>query len=255
MTFGPDGNLYVIDSFHNAVLRYNGAAGQPMPSPGSVNAVFVPAGSGGLSGAGFLTFGPDGNLYVASFNNSQILRYYGATGIFKDVFVPGASGGLTFGPDANLYVASYHEHAVSRYNGVSGQPMPSPSGTGAFFVSAGSGGLSGPSKVAFGPDGNLYVTDWDSFAVLRYDGTTGQPLPTSGNAGAVFVTAGSGGLNQPESLGFGPDGKLYVASYSNHVVLRYSGTTGTFMDTFASTQGLGIAVTPIDLAFSMFSCR
>ena len=38
-----------------------------------------------------MTFGPDGSLYVASYNNDQILRYDGSTG---EVFVAAGSGGL-----------------------------------------------------------------------------------------------------------------------------------------------------------------
>lgn len=49
---------------------------------------------GGLDGPVGLLFGLDGNLYVGSFNNHQILRYNGVTGALIDVFVPPASGGL-----------------------------------------------------------------------------------------------------------------------------------------------------------------
>ena len=41
-----------------------------------------------------LTFGPDGNLYVTSSLNDQVLRYDGSTGAFLDAFVPSGSGGL-----------------------------------------------------------------------------------------------------------------------------------------------------------------
>src|SRR6516164_4856383 len=40
------------------------------------------------------------------------------------------------------------------------------------FIAAGSGGLSSPSALTLGPDGNLYVAE-NGGAVLRYNGTTG----------------------------------------------------------------------------------
>ena len=51
LTFGPDGNLYVISSVGSGVLRYNGSTGQFLD-------VFVSV--GGLDSLSGLTFGPDG---------------------------------------------------------------------------------------------------------------------------------------------------------------------------------------------------
>ena len=54
--------------------------------------------SGGLSAAHGLRFGPDGNLYVASFGTNQVLRFDGQSGLFTDVFV--AAGNGLSGPTA-----------------------------------------------------------------------------------------------------------------------------------------------------------
>ncbi len=95
-----------------------------------------------------LVFGPDGNLYVISNDNDQVIRYNGETGEFIDAFVSEGSGGLNapiglaFGTDGNLYVSSLNTDEVLRYNGT----------TGAFidvFVKAGSGGLNGPAFLIF----------------------------------------------------------------------------------------------------------
>src|SRR5262249_58943097 len=88
-----------------------------------------------------------------------------------------------------------------------------------------------------GPDGNLYVTDHDTESVLRYDGTTGAPLPSPGNPGAVFVPSGSGGLSDPIGLAFGPDGNLYVAGGNNDAILKYDKTTGAYLGRFAESGG------------------
>ncbi len=54
-----------------------------------------------------LTFGPDGHLYVSSYETDSVLRYNGTTGAFIDEFVAAGSGGLksptglTFGPLGN----------------------------------------------------------------------------------------------------------------------------------------------------------
>jgi hypothetical protein len=118
--------------------------------------------------------------------------------------------------------------------------------TGAFlnvFVAAGSGGLRTPTGLGFGPDGQLYVINFDSAGageILRYDGTTGAFLN-------VFVAAGSGGLSGPRALGFGPDGQLYVGGAGTNPILRYDGTTGAFLNVFVAA-GSGL-VGPLGLVF------
>ncbi len=148
-----------------------------------------------------LAFGPDQNLYVSCRGTGDIRRYNGITGAFMGVFVPSGSGslfvpaGMTFGPDANLYVADNRIGRVLRYNGMTGAPMPAPGRTGAIFSGGDEAG--GPTDVAFGPDGNLYVTIHGDSSVLRYDGQTGNLIDE-------FVPPGGDDLSGPNYLIFTP---------------------------------------------------
>jgi len=65
---------------------------------------------------------------------------------------------------------------------------------------------------------------------------------------ADFVSSGSGGMNNPTGLEFGPDGNLYVGSWGTDEVLRYDGTTGSFIDAFVSS-GSGGMNNPTGLEF------
>jgi sugar lactone lactonase YvrE len=92
LAFGPDNNLFVVSSisggpFDQDVLRFNGVSGAPLPAPGQTGAIFVAGGSGGLTGAINVAFGPDNNLYVNSLYSNALLRYNGTTGAFIDTFV------------------------------------------------------------------------------------------------------------------------------------------------------------------------
>jgi hypothetical protein len=192
LVFGPDGNLYV--SSENAqgaatvsgeILRYNGKTGAFLGT-------YVPSGSGGLDIPFGMTFGIDGNLYVASSRGQSILRYQGPSGnnpgAFIDTFVPPGSGGLLnpggliFGPDGkgdgrqDLYVSSSAfwiggvspaNSSVIRYDGTTGAFVDT-------FVSAGSGGLTLPAGLTF--------TETDP-TTLNYDGTTTKAI-----AGAAVST-------------------------------------------------------------------
>ncbi|MGK7902664.1 MAG: hypothetical protein AB4352_14865 [Hormoscilla sp.] len=78
---------------------------------------------------------------------------------------------------------------------------------------------------------DLLVSSFGSDEVLRYDATTGFFID-------AFVPAGSGGLDNPTGMTFGPDGNLYISSWNTDQVLRYDGTTGAFIDIFADGNGL-----------------
>jgi hypothetical protein len=165
--FGPDGNLYVGDFGSHSIRRYNGRTGAFIDE-------FVAAGQLGTGAADpqLFVFGPDGNLYVALPGSNVVRRFDGRSGTLINDFVIGTADrpvgpSLTFGPVGDLYVTS--GNGVNRYDGE----------TGAFievFVSQGSGGLSVPVGLRFGPDENLYVasaTTTGDGSVLRYDGETG----------------------------------------------------------------------------------
>src|SRR6185436_11963007 len=71
--------------------------------------------------------------------------------------------------------------------------------------------------VAFGPDGDLYVSNYDSCVsgpsgctgskgeIVRFDGLTGAFID-------VFVASGEGGLVWPYKIVFGHAGELFVAN-------------------------------------------
>jgi hypothetical protein len=135
------------------------------------------------------------------------------------------------------------------------------------FVTSESGGMIGPAGLTFGPDGNLYVANWESCNVTRFQGPTGPapgaPMPSAGNSGAVFIP-GDGGSPWPGQgrcveggVIFGPDGNLYVTytdwtgQYKgNHgTVRRFDGVTGAFIDDFVP-PGSGGLENPLFLTFT-----
>lgn len=181
LAFGPDGNLYVAnfgsggDSY---ITRYDSNGNPVDVTP------FVPSGPN-LEDPEGIAFGPNGNLYVTDAND-QIDQVVLPSGAFSIITTPsgGCPGtpftnpsGLTFGPNGNLYVADegfgcadasvpggFADYGVYEYD-TSGDLLEA-------FVAPNT--LSTPVAMAFGPDGNLYVTD--SGGLETIDGTTGDEL-------------------------------------------------------------------------------
>lgn len=194
MDRGPDEMVYVASEEANRVLRFD-------PHTGAFLGRFVwddpdtPVDeTGGLQGPGAVLFGPDGLLYVSSFDGDAVLRYDGRTGVFVDEFVAERAGGLdgpdagmAFGPGGDLFVPGFYSNAVHRYDGVTGEFVER-------FTPA-DGSLRGARTVVFrGP--HMVVSAERSNAVRRYDAATGAYVDTPwpavpGPAGLVFLADGA----------------------------------------------------------------
>ena len=277
ITVGPDGNVYVSDPNQNIIFRYDGSTGAPLPAAGQNGAVFVTAGSGGLTNARGITFGSDGNLYVSSGDTDQVLEYQGpagsSPGAFLKVFVSitnaSGPGPLLFGPDGNLYV-SLQDGAipgftppdggaygsVNRYDGATGAPI----GTGV-FVPLGTAGLAQPRQFVFDPQGtNMYVVESGNHAggvpmaqVYRFQG------PNAQNPGAyveTYITAGQSGISIPVGLARDAAGNLYVSDRDTANLTRFgpssqaaftvtldSASTNQVSVNYATANGTGVAGT------------
>lgn len=247
LTVGPDGDVYVNSVGNNQVLRYDGTSGQFLGTFGDA----TNEASGLLYPTG-ITFGPDNNLYVSSGATSQVLRYDGSTGQFLGEAAFRNNGfpnntvdplppppdftDVEFGPDGNMYVISLRDDP-------DGNPE---NGTGTIRVYGGPNsnnfgeflGLFGEANTryglfAFGPDGNLYVSDFDpSLPISVFAG------PNSDNPGqslglfadlldevrANYEGEVEGG--RIAGIKFGRDGNLYVGVVGFDPVIGGSLTSG-----------------------------
>ena len=104
------------------------------------------------------------------------------------------------------------------------------------FVPPGVGGLHGPTGMAYGPDGNLYVANASNGAnnIVEFNGLTGAPMGT-------FVS----GLNGPTGLRYDSfDGNFYATNFGNfggNTVSKIS-TSGTLLGNFGSGHALPTSI-------------
>lgn len=130
-----------------------------------------------------------------------------------------------------------------------------------------SGTLSGmPPNVMYIPNDNFNGSDTFTFVISddMEDSVPANDAPVAANdaysvaedttlavpigLGDTFA-AGSGGLDGPAGLIFGPDGDLYVSSRFTDAILRYDGTTGEFLEAFVP-PGSGGLDSPTGLVFT-----
>jgi outer membrane protein assembly factor BamB len=111
------------------------------------------------------------------------------------------------------------------------------------FTTPGSGGLRAPDDLTFGPDGNLYVSSGGNNSLGLFDPLYPQDsavLRFSPTGEFLGVAASGNGLTRPYGTAFSPDGNLYVSSFRTNQILRFNGTTGEFLDVFASDNNNGL---------------
>ena len=249
---GPDGALYVADTWNNCVRRIDlatrvvtrvagtgakGYAGDSGPAREAVfDSVFNIAFRGKL-------------LYVADLGNRRVRVVDLASGLVRTVAGNGSKGVPKDGGDAvseplvdpraialdargNLYICERSGHAL-RMVDVSGK-IRTVVGTGERGYS-GDGGkalaarLDGPKHIFVEPSGDVLISDTENHAIRRYspaDGTI-RHVAGTGIAGAAGVPgpAAASELNRPHGAQVHPtSGEIYVSDSANNRVIRIGRT-------------------------------
>lgn len=103
--------------------------------------------------------------------------------------------------------------------------------------------LHDPFGIARGPDGALYVCEFNGHVIRRID-DKGLITTIAGNGTPGY--SGDGGpavkaqLNKPHEIRFGPDGALYISDMSTHTIRRVDMQSGV-ISTFAGTGKPGFS--------------
>src|SRR5262245_28544438 len=235
VVIGLDGNLLVSDGQTNQVKRYDSATGAFIDVFASTN----------LAGPMGMTI-HQGVLYVTNSNPPQgVQRFDAATGVNTGNFVSSLANpsprDVKVNPANNrLYVLYYNAATVETFDltTMASLGLLMPAGN-----PIGSGGLYTPSAMAFGPDGNLYIsggTFGGNLGVRRYNPTTGAFIDFFANTGSDLYV--------PFGIAFGADNNLYVATQNNANVMRFNYPSGAFMDFFVPDGGGGLTA-PFHLTF------
>lgn len=187
------GNLYIADTMNHRVRKVDAATGVISTIAGTGQRRY--SGDGGLATKAALNepvalaVDDRGNLYIADQSNNRVRRVDLNTGLITTVAGTGEMG-------------------------YTGDGMPA--------VAA---GLSGPSGLAIGPDGDLYIADTFSGRIRRVELTTGLISTVAGDGGEYRFSGRaeelSTSLSRPHAIAMDRDGNLFVTDSDSHLIRRW----------------------------------
>jgi len=254
VAIGADGSIYIADTVNSRVRRV-GPDGIITTVAGGGSPVYPSIGDGGpatqaqLYQPGGVAIAADGSIYIADTYNSRVRRV-GPDGIITTVAGNGSNGfggdgglatkaqlyypfGVAIGVDGSIYIADSYNSRVRRV-GPDGIITTVAGGGSPVYPSIGDGGpatqarLYGPTGIAIGVDGSIYIADTSNYRVRRV-GPDGIITTVAGTGRWGFSGDGSPAtqaeVHSPRGVTLGADGSIYIADTSNFRIRRV-GTDG-----------------------------
>jgi DNA-binding beta-propeller fold protein YncE len=274
MAIGPDGALYFAEYGTHRVRRLDLKTGTLTNIAGTGQAGY--SGDGGLATNAALhephelAFDRAGNLYVTDMRNSAIRKIDAKTGVINTVAGSGKPGFAGDGGPATsallnqphslciadsadgktefLYIADVANDRIRRVDLKSGQ-ISTIAGNGKTELpqegaAANDSTLRGPRAICTGR-GSLWIVLREGNSVWRIDLSDSVLHHVAGTGKSGFAIAVGPAKDaqfaSPKGVSMGPDGYLYVADSSNHVVRRIDPATGTISLVAGAPQTIGFA--------------
>ena len=261
----------VDDPFSEGIVAVDKAFAQQADLSGTVryvvNGIGVAkrfAGDGGPALKALLNFptaiavDQDGHLYIADTMNHRVRRVDAKTGLISTLAGVGqprfsGDGGPSVNAGLNepaalavhgtrVYIADQSNNRV-RMIDVATEIITTVAGTGLAGYNgdgmpATEASLAGPSGLAVGADGTLYIADTFNGRIRGVDPTTGMISTVAGDGGDYRyqgpTETSSGSLSRPSGISLDLDGNLLITDSDNHLVRRWERATGR-IDRIAGT--------------------
>ena len=214
-TFDAVGNLYVVDS------QYNGGAGQILAYAPPYTGAPTSIGAGTLSDPTAILIGPDGKMFVSSFDNSTVFvwttPYTGApTAVTTDVNLPSS---LALDSSEDLFVSNFSGSAADEF-------VPPYTGAPTLL-----NGTNMTASIRVAPTGEAFLIDIGLSGMLEFTPPyTGTP------------TTLTNGVNNPYDVAFRGDGTMFVVQPSGVTLFAPPYTTPGTTVTIPSAGGVAIAL-------------
>lgn len=265
--FGPDGDLFIADSYNNRIRRVDHRTGLIGTVAGTGERGSIgddgPATAAQLHFPEGLAVDRSGNLFIADTVNRRVRRVDAATGVITSYAGTGEVGISEEGVPAlqarflrlariavdgagNLYVADSPSHRIYVVDAIT-HTIRTLAGTGKSGF-AGDGGMANKAQLSFpegvmaASSGDIYFADVANHRVRRIDAITGIVTTVAGTGEKGF--SGDGGLAvnarlwSPGRVWLDHAGNLLIADILNARIRRVRAGTGT-IETIAGNGDLG----------------
>ncbi len=206
------GNLYVADTYNNAVRKISSA--------GVVTTVAM-----GFNHPSGIAVDGLGNLYVADTDNNAIRKI--GTGGAVTTLATGFNGpsGIAVDPAGTVYVADTLNDVIRQVT-AAGSVSTVAGAVGASGSADGTGTaarFAGPQGLALDGSGHLYVADTNNDTIRRIDLASGAVVTVAGTAGVGGSADGSGSQAQflfPSGVAADAAGNVFIADTDNSTIRK-----------------------------------
>lgn len=251
MTVGPDGNIYLLDWNNHRVRVIRDGVTHTIIGTGSLgDGADGPALATNLNHPTHIAFSPAGELILAAWHNSKVIRYDASNETVTTICGTGARSfngdGLTgletaldlpvataFAPDGTMYISDQANQRIRAMSPdgmvttVAGNGMPGYSGDGGPAIEAQlnlpvSQSAPPAGRIAADNSGAIYIADTLNHAIRKVDTdgiiTTIAGTGAAGNGGEGVATEQA--LNMPSDVAVDGDGNVYIADTFNSCIRK-----------------------------------
>jgi DNA-binding beta-propeller fold protein YncE len=212
------GNVYIVDSGNNRMLKETNSAGSYTESTVPTSALNNPSG---------VAVDGSGNVYITDSYNDRVLKETLSAGSYSESTVPTSSlsvpSAVAVDGSGNVYIADTYNNRVLMETLSAGSYTESTVPTSS---------LNAPSAVAVDGSGNVYIVDSGNNRVLEETLSAGSYteglLPSSSPA-------------QPTGIAVDGSGNVYIAvkaSFGMNWVLKLTPSAGSYTESMVPASGL-----------------
>jgi len=182
-------------------------------------------------------------IYIADGGNNRIIRMDGMTGAGWETFGSEGNGvgefiwssGIAIGPDKKIYIVDSGNNRIVRIDDMTSDGWitygTEGDGIGEFDFSWDG------SSIVVGADGKIYIVDNMNNRIVRINDMTGDGWITYGNEGSR-----EGELDSPFGIDIGIDNEIYIADCGNDRIIKIDNMIGEGWISFSFNSPFDVAV-------------
>jgi sugar lactone lactonase YvrE len=209
------GDVYIVDSENNRVLKETLAGGSFTESTVSTSSLNNPMG---------IVVDGGGSIYIADSGNNRILKESPSGSTFTESTVPTSAlsfpSGVAVDGSGDVYVADWGNNRVlmEKLSGGSYTESTVPTSS-----------LNGPSAVAVDGSEDVYIVDSDNQRVLKETPSGGMYTESTVSTSALYY---------PGAISVDDNGNIYIADTGNNRILKESSSGTGYIESTISTSSL-----------------